>query len=698
MRAIEDIDWSTLEDAYGPAVEVPHQVGALVSADVDEARRGLDSLGAGIFHQGSYYSATAPAVPFVVDAVANAAPAVKAEIALFLADMAGVHPAPRLAYEPWVFHSTPGAPDYPEAIAAVDAVRAARETFTGWLTAPEVSLRSVAVFLTSGLDAGVADALAGRLAVEEEPAVRATLLFALTGLGRPVDDAAKGDLEAELLAAARSLHGRALDGDVARLESLSARASEERTRLPFFGGDLCALACAAMLALAQSHEDEVFAAARRALTLRLDRGERMPGPPESRLPRLSDPEPAAPPPAWDPRAGAALGALGSTLARIAFQGALGDPTPLRREALDERQRAVLSLTADHGVPVPVRGAPWVTASSMRRFLTGGGALDRELTIDGVTAAVVHHLLPRGNYYEENLARVERVGRALSPEECLDVLEDVLAGGYDVDGGGVIGGHLVARLLTFIEPHLDALAPRLDAYAERCAARMDEATPDEARLALGRHERDRRATPEAWDPLVALSVIADPEGRNDWLRAFPPMRRARIACWSGNGWVCGELSAVCDPGDLEAAIVDRFVDPACDWLTEDVASMLSRIESVDRLREARSRTTGLRAKLLDTALRERTGEGHYVLHLAPAADAIEAVLSDAGGRELSRGQIPAAPRAPDLEPAVAPIGDRPGAVVSLAGELDRTTRYTIQRHLAELGVGEIRDGGTTLRRR
>ncbi len=387
MRSLDDVDWGSLEDAYGPAVEVPHQVRALASADPDEALGGLHGLGAGIFHQGSYYSATAPAIPFIVDAVAHAAPAMKAEIALFLADMAAVHAAPRVAYEPWVFHSTPGEPDYTEAIAAVDAVRAASGVHATWINADEPTLRSAAAFLTSGLDATVGDALSARLAVETEPDVRATLLLALTGLGRDVDGAARSPLEAECLAAARAMNDRPIDGDVAQLEALAARPNVERTRLPFFHGDLCALACTAMLALARSHKAEVVAAIRRSLAVRLARGERPAGQPHSTSQRVSDPYPAPPRERWDYRKGAALSALANTLASLVFGERAHDPTPLRRDDLDADQRMVLSLTADHDIPVAVRGAPWPTAATMRRFLTGSGPLDRELTLDGVTAPI-----------------------------------------------------------------------------------------------------------------------------------------------------------------------------------------------------------------------------------------------------------------------------------------------------------------------
>lgn len=697
MRSLDDVDWGSLEDAYGPAVEVPHQVRALASADPDEALGGLNGLGAGIFHQGSYYSATAPAIPFIVDAVAPATPPVKAEIALFLADMAAVHAAPQVAYEPWVFRSTPGAPDYPEAVATIEAVRAARDTYATWLDADEPTLRAAAAFLTSGLDANIADTLTARLAVETEPDVRATLLLALVGLGRDVDGAARSALEAECLAAARAMNDRALDGDVTLLEALAARPDVERTRLPFFHGDLCALACTAMKALARSRKAEVFAAARRALAERLARGERPADPPTSMSRRVSDPYPAPPLERWDYRKGAALSALANTMAALVFGERAHDPLPLRRDDLDASQRAVLSLTAEHGIPVAVQGAPWPTAATMRRFLTGGGPLDRELTLDGVTAPIVSHLSATENDLDANLARVARVGEALTPDECLDVIEDVLDGSYAVDGGTVISGHLLGRLLAFVEPHVDALAPRLEAYAARCAARMDDVWGEHARLALMTFERDRRAPPEAWDPLVAKSLAMDPKKRRAWLSAFPSARRASIATWLGNAWVLDQLAPACPAEEIERAILRRFLDPSCGWWVHDATHFVGRVKSVRRLRAARARADGLRGEVLDAVIRERTREGHYTLRLSRGKTSIGATLSDGKDRVLHRGKLPKAPRVPDLEGFVAALADRERAVVSLVGNVDRTTRYAIQRHLGDLGVAAIRDGSTTLKR-
>lgn len=697
MRAIEDIDWAALTDAYGPAVEVPHRVRALASPDADVARRALNDLDAGILHQGSFYPATALAVPYIVDAVARATPSVKAEIALFLANVAAVHGAQPMAFEPWVFRSMPAPPDYAEAVAAVEAVRSARDAFVPWLDDDEPTLRAVAAFLLSGIDPTCVGALGARLDVEADPLVRATLLLALAGLGQRADGSARSDLEHECLAATRVLAGSALDGDLARLEALAIRPWEESVRFPFRGGDLCALACTALLALGRSRRDDVFAAARRALDVRIARGESVPPPPEPPSSRLSDPYPSPPSPLWDPRPGAALGALARVLATLAFGDRLGNPALIRRETLDADQRAVLSLTAEHGIPIPVRGAPWLTAAAMRRFLSGGGPLDRELTLDGVTAPIIHHLYPGGDDFDADGARIDRVAEALPPEERLDVIEDVFAGSYAGDGGTVLHGQLLERLVRSLDAHLDALAPRLEAYAARCAGRAGEVYSEEARLALAVFERDRAVPPEAWDPLVASALVADPERGHEWLSAFPASRQARIATWSGDTWVLDQLDPTCPTREVERAIMERFLDPACPWQSYDAAPILGLVEDLPALLDARDRTEGRRRAVLDSVIRERTGEGQYTLRLTRGGDAIDAALLDGGGRGLVTVKIPLAPRVPDFELVAAAIDDRARAVISMEGDLDRTTRYTIQRHLGDLGIGEVRDGGTTLRR-
>ncbi|MEU0662599.1 HEAT repeat domain-containing protein [Streptomyces lavendulocolor] len=65
LDGIDDIDWAALEHAYGPADDVPDLLRAAGSPDPGARAGALDELYPTLCHQGSVYSATAAAVPFV---------------------------------------------------------------------------------------------------------------------------------------------------------------------------------------------------------------------------------------------------------------------------------------------------------------------------------------------------------------------------------------------------------------------------------------------------------------------------------------------------------------------------------------------------------------------------------------------------------------------------------------------------------
>ena len=66
------IDWSRLTHAYGSAADVPERIAQLLSHDEDErADAQNDFLFASIWHQGTVYEASAPAVPFLIEMIAD---------------------------------------------------------------------------------------------------------------------------------------------------------------------------------------------------------------------------------------------------------------------------------------------------------------------------------------------------------------------------------------------------------------------------------------------------------------------------------------------------------------------------------------------------------------------------------------------------------------------------------------------------
>ncbi|MFI6821253.1 hypothetical protein ACIBJE_09885 [Micromonospora sp. NPDC050187] len=73
LDRIDDIDWRRLGHAYGSAGDVPDQLRALCSPDATVRESAFGDLYSNIFHQGSRYEASAYAVPFLLDMVADPA-------------------------------------------------------------------------------------------------------------------------------------------------------------------------------------------------------------------------------------------------------------------------------------------------------------------------------------------------------------------------------------------------------------------------------------------------------------------------------------------------------------------------------------------------------------------------------------------------------------------------------------------------
>jgi len=62
LRLIDSVDWGALEHAYGPADDVAGQLAAVTVGDDATRRAAWSNLWGSIHHQGTVYSATAPAV------------------------------------------------------------------------------------------------------------------------------------------------------------------------------------------------------------------------------------------------------------------------------------------------------------------------------------------------------------------------------------------------------------------------------------------------------------------------------------------------------------------------------------------------------------------------------------------------------------------------------------------------------------
>jgi hypothetical protein len=63
--ALLQVDWNSLDHAYGPAADAPGQLLALAGEDPEARSGAVGYLDAAMLHQGSVYSATAPFIKIV---------------------------------------------------------------------------------------------------------------------------------------------------------------------------------------------------------------------------------------------------------------------------------------------------------------------------------------------------------------------------------------------------------------------------------------------------------------------------------------------------------------------------------------------------------------------------------------------------------------------------------------------------------
>jgi hypothetical protein len=85
---LDSVDWGSLTHAYGTAEDVPELLRALRSDDEEERREAMYELCGNIYHQGTRYEATAHAVPFLLELVADPATPDRTEVMHLLTSMA----------------------------------------------------------------------------------------------------------------------------------------------------------------------------------------------------------------------------------------------------------------------------------------------------------------------------------------------------------------------------------------------------------------------------------------------------------------------------------------------------------------------------------------------------------------------------------------------------------------------------------
>ncbi|GGO31850.1 hypothetical protein [Micromonospora parathelypteridis] len=319
LDGLDDIDWARLGHAYGAADDVPGQLRALISPDPATRDEALGDLYTNIFHQGSRFEASAYAVPFLLELLADPATPDPAAVAGLLSLLAvgfdeGVLPEgfpvaefrraaeggrELLAAKPPPWTGTDESKKeyveytYVESLSAAeqsrlwayvelttyDAVRAGVPVFRTLLRHPDPSVRTVAAYALAWFpeDAdGSVTALNGAIDAAQGPGVEstlgevATMLVASGLLGAAPDVRWLVDPRPVLRWAAAIGRVRVLGAAAgpATIEELLSWASAplddaatgpvEGDWVPFLDGDLGGYASLALRQLGPQHTDRAF--------------------------------------------------------------------------------------------------------------------------------------------------------------------------------------------------------------------------------------------------------------------------------------------------------------------------------------------------------------------------------------------------------------------------------------------------------
>ncbi|MER6103373.1 PBS lyase [Streptomyces sp. NPDC001832] len=71
FAGIDEVDWASMEHAYGPADDVPVMLRGLASADPAEREAALDGMYGAVHHQGDVYACTLACIPFLFELVVD---------------------------------------------------------------------------------------------------------------------------------------------------------------------------------------------------------------------------------------------------------------------------------------------------------------------------------------------------------------------------------------------------------------------------------------------------------------------------------------------------------------------------------------------------------------------------------------------------------------------------------------------------
>ncbi|MFD0025336.1 HEAT repeat domain-containing protein [Streptomyces sp. NPDC058382] len=90
FAGIDEVDWASMEHAYGPADDVPQLLQGLASADPAEREGALDGMYGAVHHQGDVYACTLACIPFLFELVVDPAVPDRGGIVELLTSIGGI--------------------------------------------------------------------------------------------------------------------------------------------------------------------------------------------------------------------------------------------------------------------------------------------------------------------------------------------------------------------------------------------------------------------------------------------------------------------------------------------------------------------------------------------------------------------------------------------------------------------------------
>ena len=273
LNELSSVDWATLRHAHGPATDVPNQLRALVVDDPEVRARALALLSRNIFHQGTRYSASCAASPFLVELVRDDMTPGRDAVFAFVLNLALGYPSAYLADATGVRRRLSK-----WSRKAYDAARDGAELYVSLLDDESPSVRLVAAHVVAWFADTAPEALVAvreRLAVEGRREIRASLLIALGMLsaraesseGRGLLEDAATTSDSPVLTTSAAIGLAYMLGDetpdhaIATLEAAAADASLRRAKIPWNDGDLAGHASKVLQGLGRVDAEAMLAVA-----------------------------------------------------------------------------------------------------------------------------------------------------------------------------------------------------------------------------------------------------------------------------------------------------------------------------------------------------------------------------------------------------------------------------------------------------